>query len=313
MTKALHPAALPDAKGVCEHGDHPAPRGARFCSEACASCERDSEIEGCDGICLTLLPARPARDYAAAGRRRARAMKAIPKATYRDRRKDSPERVDFPPTFAKRSARIAEEIAAHRRANKQDALAIAGLKRARKHTGGSAPITRSIFLAEERIKTREARMRQIGVQESRPISIPFAWAEVTPAMWPPSIISSLPVEDLKRGLKRLADEARDLRITRPTNTGEERFLLQKIEKIEKEIAQELRARRQHPNVLALQADALATATAQQRKDHQILRGLRLRLPGARDPGDIIRRILAVESRYLWRSITIQKLEKEFRR
>lgn len=37
---------------VCEHGDHPAPDGRRFCSEACACCEHESiGINGCDGIC----------------------------------------------------------------------------------------------------------------------------------------------------------------------------------------------------------------------------------------------------------------------
>lgn len=39
---------------TCEHGDHPAPEGKRFCSTACARCEHESEDEetGCDGICL---------------------------------------------------------------------------------------------------------------------------------------------------------------------------------------------------------------------------------------------------------------------
>jgi hypothetical protein len=37
----------------CEHGDHPAPHRMRFCSDACARCEHESEGEnGCDGICL---------------------------------------------------------------------------------------------------------------------------------------------------------------------------------------------------------------------------------------------------------------------
>jgi len=36
----------------CEHGDHEAPEGKRFCSEACLRCEHESEGEnGCDGIC----------------------------------------------------------------------------------------------------------------------------------------------------------------------------------------------------------------------------------------------------------------------
>lgn len=40
---------------VCEHGDHPAPPGMRFCSKACADCESclDDPPEGetCMGIC----------------------------------------------------------------------------------------------------------------------------------------------------------------------------------------------------------------------------------------------------------------------
>lgn len=37
-------------ENVCEHGDHPAPLGVRFCSDACRRCERESE-GGCDNIC----------------------------------------------------------------------------------------------------------------------------------------------------------------------------------------------------------------------------------------------------------------------
>jgi hypothetical protein len=38
--------------GVCEHGDHPAEDGKRFCSRECARCEHESDNEGgCDGIC----------------------------------------------------------------------------------------------------------------------------------------------------------------------------------------------------------------------------------------------------------------------
>lgn len=39
---------------VCEHGDHPAPPGKRFCSRACAECERADcdDSEECAGICL---------------------------------------------------------------------------------------------------------------------------------------------------------------------------------------------------------------------------------------------------------------------
>jgi len=38
---------------VCEHGDHPAPPGQRFCSDACAHCETSTCREGqeCAGIC----------------------------------------------------------------------------------------------------------------------------------------------------------------------------------------------------------------------------------------------------------------------
>ena len=40
-------------ENVCEHGDHPAPDGKRFCSDECRRCEHESEDEetGCDGIC----------------------------------------------------------------------------------------------------------------------------------------------------------------------------------------------------------------------------------------------------------------------
>ena len=39
---------------VCEHGDHPAPAGQRFCSRACAECElteHDAERFECVGVC----------------------------------------------------------------------------------------------------------------------------------------------------------------------------------------------------------------------------------------------------------------------
>ena len=45
------------AENVCEHGDHPAPDGQRFCSPECQACEHD--IDGgtddgeCSGICLS--------------------------------------------------------------------------------------------------------------------------------------------------------------------------------------------------------------------------------------------------------------------
>ena len=40
---------------TCEHGgDHPAPKGKRFCSDACTTCERtefDSSKGDCAGLC----------------------------------------------------------------------------------------------------------------------------------------------------------------------------------------------------------------------------------------------------------------------
>jgi len=41
------------AVNVCEHGDHPAPDGKRFCSQACADCElADCDAEtNCAGLC----------------------------------------------------------------------------------------------------------------------------------------------------------------------------------------------------------------------------------------------------------------------
>lgn len=40
------------AENGCEHGDHAAPAGKRFCSDACARCEHESSGEsGCDNIC----------------------------------------------------------------------------------------------------------------------------------------------------------------------------------------------------------------------------------------------------------------------
>lgn len=42
--------------GVCEHGDHPAPEGERFCSNACRECEHAEPLDGftCAGICGSL-------------------------------------------------------------------------------------------------------------------------------------------------------------------------------------------------------------------------------------------------------------------
>jgi hypothetical protein len=43
-------------ENVCEHGDHPAPPGRRFCSIECAECEStDADFSAtveCAGICL---------------------------------------------------------------------------------------------------------------------------------------------------------------------------------------------------------------------------------------------------------------------
>lgn len=41
------------AANVCEHGDHPAPEGQRFCSKACQDCEHvdGTDDEECAGIC----------------------------------------------------------------------------------------------------------------------------------------------------------------------------------------------------------------------------------------------------------------------
>jgi SOS-response transcriptional repressor LexA len=41
---------------VCEHGDHAAPTGKRFCSRACEECEltdHDAAVHECAGICLS--------------------------------------------------------------------------------------------------------------------------------------------------------------------------------------------------------------------------------------------------------------------
>lgn len=44
----------PHAENVCEHGDHPAPAGQRFCSPECKRCEAtDADFSvGCAGICF---------------------------------------------------------------------------------------------------------------------------------------------------------------------------------------------------------------------------------------------------------------------
>lgn len=44
-----------EAENVCEHGDHPAPAGKRFCSWACQACEHDTFGKfGCTGLCERL-------------------------------------------------------------------------------------------------------------------------------------------------------------------------------------------------------------------------------------------------------------------
>ncbi len=50
VAEALAPWTM---TGNCEHGDHPAPEDARFCSEACERCEHESANDetGCDNIC----------------------------------------------------------------------------------------------------------------------------------------------------------------------------------------------------------------------------------------------------------------------
>jgi hypothetical protein len=42
------------AENTCEHGDHPAPDGKRFCSYACLRCEHSAAEQGCDGTCHRL-------------------------------------------------------------------------------------------------------------------------------------------------------------------------------------------------------------------------------------------------------------------
>jgi hypothetical protein len=50
---------------VCEHGDHPAPDGKRFCSASCEECEHTLfAMTGCSGICLEIQLAE-ARSIAA--------------------------------------------------------------------------------------------------------------------------------------------------------------------------------------------------------------------------------------------------------
>jgi len=54
-TGVITPKVSPDDKSTntCEHGDHPAPKGIRFCSKLCERCEHESKSDtGCDNICL---------------------------------------------------------------------------------------------------------------------------------------------------------------------------------------------------------------------------------------------------------------------
>lgn len=48
----IEPEGALSADNVCEHGDHPAPVGRRFCSSECETCENNSfGRNGCDGTC----------------------------------------------------------------------------------------------------------------------------------------------------------------------------------------------------------------------------------------------------------------------
>lgn len=52
---SIEPKAV---ENVCEHGDHAAPAGKRFCSVACETCEHDTFgrfDEGCSGLCGRLV------------------------------------------------------------------------------------------------------------------------------------------------------------------------------------------------------------------------------------------------------------------
>lgn len=47
-----------DWSGVCEHGDHPAPVGARYCSSDCCECDATTPTHGytCAGLCGEMEP-----------------------------------------------------------------------------------------------------------------------------------------------------------------------------------------------------------------------------------------------------------------
>lgn len=54
----------PTAENVCEHGDHPAPAGQRYCSPGCQECdgtECGEEVE-CAGVCRAVPTPRPTHD-----------------------------------------------------------------------------------------------------------------------------------------------------------------------------------------------------------------------------------------------------------
>lgn len=52
------PTSATAYENTCEHGDHQAPKGKRFCSDACLRCEHESRgATGCDGICASDAPA----------------------------------------------------------------------------------------------------------------------------------------------------------------------------------------------------------------------------------------------------------------
>ncbi len=51
-------------QNICEHGDHPAPAGKRFCSRSCAMCElseHDATTTECAGLCLLATKDFPGR------------------------------------------------------------------------------------------------------------------------------------------------------------------------------------------------------------------------------------------------------------
>jgi hypothetical protein len=54
VSERMRDAEDDESENVCEHGDHRAPEGKRFCSEACARCELADAPDGaeCAGICL---------------------------------------------------------------------------------------------------------------------------------------------------------------------------------------------------------------------------------------------------------------------